>query len=223
MNSLTSRIRRDRFRVRLPWLVVIAVAASAVGGSHGAMAVEQAAYTVEEQDGDFEIRHYAARVVAETFVEGEFAAVGSEGFRRLAAYIGGRNRRKASISMTAPVTQEAESERIAMTAPVTQEASAGRFRITFVMPARYTLETLPEPLDERVVLREEAVHRMAVVRYGGTWSRARYQSQLERLRAWLEARDLEVEGEPIWARYNPPFVPWFLRRNEILLRLLPSS
>jgi hypothetical protein len=204
-------------------LVLAAVTATAGGGVGEAMAVEHAAYTVEERDGDFEVRRYAARVVAETFVEGDFEKVGSEGFRRLAAYIGGRNRSKASISMTAPVTQESDSERISMTAPVTQESTGSRFRITFVMPAQYTLETLPQPLDERVVLREEAAHRIAAVRYGGTWSRSRYQAQLERLRAWLDSRGLAAEGEPVWARYNPPFVPWFLRRNEILLRLAASQ
>jgi hypothetical protein len=146
--------------------------AIAVIGAHPAMAYEQPSYTVERAEGHFELRRYAPRVVAETLVEGEFEASGTEAFRRLAGYIGGANRGRASIAMTAPVTQESGSEKIKMTAPVTQEADGSRFRFTFTMPAEHTLETLPEPLDDRVLLRAEPPRRVAAVRYRGTWSRA---------------------------------------------------
>jgi hypothetical protein len=186
--------------------------------------VEQAAYTLEAKDGDFELRRYPPRVVAETYVEGEFDDVGNEGFRRLFAYIGGDNRTKSSIAMTAPVTQEETSETIAMTAPVTQEAVGGSYRITFVMPAQYTPETLPEPVDERVRLREEPERWIAAVRYGGTWQRSRYLAQEELLRQWVAERPLQPTGAPaVWARYDPPFMPWFLRHNEVLIAVEPPG
>jgi hypothetical protein len=182
--------------------------------------VEQAAYTVEVTEGDFELRRYPVRVVAETFVAGDFDDVGGEGFRRLVGYIRGRNRSRDSIAMTAPVGQEAASEKISMTAPVTQEALSGSYRITFVMPAGYTLASLPEPLDERVQLREEPARWMAAVRYGGTWRRSRYQEQRRRLEAWIAERGLSPSGTPaVWARYDPPFMPWFLRTNEVLVEV----
>ena len=119
-----------------------------------AMAIEKAKYQALESESDFELRRYEPSIVAETLVDGEFDGVANESFRRLVAYINGKNRRKASISMTAPVTQEAGSEKISMTAPVGQEKAGGSWRITFLMPSNYTMETLPEPLDERVVLKK---------------------------------------------------------------------
>ena len=104
-----------------------------------------------------------------------------------------------------------------MTAPVGQEARDGEWRITFVMPAKYTMDTLPRPLDERVVLRAEPGGLVAAIRYSGSWSRKRYLEQEAKLRSLLEERGLEATGEPVFARYNSPFALWFLRRNEVLI------
>ncbi len=192
------------------------------GGS--AMAIEKAKYRVVESEGDFELRSYDASIVAETLVEGDFDKVASEGFRRLVAYINGKNRKKQSIAMTAPVTQEARSEKISMTAPVGQERVGGSWRITFLMPSRYTLETLPEPLDERIALTEVPGRWMAVVRYSGTWSQKRYEEKRALLMGWIRRRGWSSLGSPVWARYDPPFMPWFLRRNEIQVAVEePSS
>jgi hypothetical protein len=181
------------------------------------MAIEEAKYTVIEKDGPFEVRQYGPQIVAETFVQGDFEKVGNEGFRRLYGYISGENRKKESISMTAPVSQEASSEKIAMTAPVGQERVGGTWRITFVMPSAYTMETLPEPLDSRVILREIPEQLMAAMRYSGTWGRERYEERKARLLEGIQDRGLRPTGEPVFARYNPPFMPWFLRRNEVLI------
>jgi effector-binding domain-containing protein len=152
-----------------------------------------------------------------TVVEGDFEKVGSEGFRRLADYINGNNRRRQSIAMTAPVGQESGSQKIAMTAPVGQQSSGDRWRITFMMPAEYSLERLPQPLDDRISLQPVPARRMAAVRYSGTWSRSGYEKNLANLLAWLQEQGLQPVGDPVWARYNPPFMPWFLRRNEVLI------
>ncbi len=182
-----------------------------------AMAIEKAKYTVLEKEDDFEIRQYEPQIVAETYVEGELEDVGDEGFRRLYGYISGDNTRKESISMTAPVGQEAKSEKIAMTAPVGQEKKDNRWRITFMMPAEYAMDTLPEPTDSRVKLVEDPGRLMAAVRYSGTWSVEGFEENKALLEDYIQKRGLTRAGEPIWARYDPPFMPWFLRRNEVLI------
>ena len=187
------------------------------------MATEKLAYRTIEQDAPFELRVIEPHLVAETFVEGEFESVGNEGFRRLVKYIGGANRTQASISMTAPVVQEPVPEKIAMTAPVAQEKVGDRYRITFLMPSQYTLETLPQPTDTRIRLRAEPARRVAAIRYTGVWSSSRYDDHERRLREWIQNRSLESVGEPVWARYDPPFMPWFLRRNEVLIEVRELS
>lgn len=204
-------------------LTTLLIVGGLLGALPRAMAIEEAPYTVVERDGDFELRRYEPFLVAETFVEGNFSDVGNEGFRRLAKYIGGDNRSKQAIAMTAPVSQEAASETVAMTAPVGQQRVDGRWRITFVMPAKYDMETVPVPLDSRIALRQEPARLVAAVRYSGSWRRSRYEQK----KAWLESelpmRSLMANGEAVFARYNPPFMPWFLRRNEVLIPVVRAD
>jgi hypothetical protein len=182
-----------------------------------ALAIEKAKFKILASDLDFEIRQYAPQIVAETLVEGDFEKVGNEGFRRLYDYISGNNRQKKSIAMTAPVTQQGKSETIAMTAPVTQEMAGRKWRITFMMPSEYALDDLPQPLDTRVTLRQVPVRYVAALKYSGTWSQSRYEEKKAVLENHIAKRGLNTVGEPIWARYDPPFMPWFLRRNEVLI------
>jgi hypothetical protein len=106
-----------------------------------------------------------------------------------------------------------------MTAPVSQQRARDKWAVSFTMPASYTLETLPVPDDPQIVLRQVPARRMAAVRYSGFWSEKNYLQNMSDLEAWMRERGLVAEGEPVWARYNPPFTPWFLRRNEILIPL----
>ena len=184
---------------------------------NSATAIEKAKYTVLEKEDDFELRQYEAQIVAETYVEGSLKDSGNDGFRRLFAYISGENKKKQSISMTAPVGQEDDSQKISMTAPVSQEKKDSQWRITFLMPAEYSLEMLPEPLDKRVKLTEEPGRLMAAVRYSGTWSEASYQKHKSLLEEYIQKRGWTKKGAAVWARYDPPFMPWFLRRNEVLI------
>ena len=197
--------------------VVLLLIGSFSLGAGEAMAIEESSYTVVEQVDDFELRMYEPSIVAETLVEGDFSEVGNEGFRRLAGYIFGKNRKQQDIDMTAPVSQESASEKIAMTAPVNQETVDGKWRITFTMPAEYTMETLPMPLDDRVILKREPGRLMAAIGYSGTWSRDRYQEKEASLRSLIGEHGLKVVGEPVFARYNAPYTLWFLRRNEVLI------
>jgi hypothetical protein len=180
-------------------------------------AVEEAAYTVVESHGELELRDYEDRILVETVVEGSFDEAGTRAFRRLFDYISGNNRSRAKIDMTAPVTQEAGSEKIDMTAPVTQEGVDGAWRIAFLLPSSYSWETAPEPTDERVSLRRVPARRMAAIRFSGRWGEPRFLEHEERLRTFIAAQGLEVSGETEYARYDPPFKPWFLRRNEVLI------
>ena len=197
-------------------LFILSFSALFLGARIG-MAIEEAKYNVLEREGDFELRQYQPHIVAEILVEGDFQEVGNEGFRRLYDYISGNNRKQQTIPMTAPVSQEASSEKIPMTAPVNQEQVGGKWRISFLMPSQYTLETLPGPLDPRVQLTKVPGLLMAALSYSGTWSRGRYEEKEKRLKEFIRQRGLKMEGEPVFARYNPPFMPWFLRRNEVLI------
>jgi len=181
-----------------------------------AMALEEARYTVIMKEESFELRQYEPHIVAETMVEGDFDEAGNEGFRRLFKYISGENQHKRSIAMTAPVSQDASPEKIAMTAPVSQERTGGHWRITFVMPSEYTMDTLPQPVDPKVVLTNVPARRMAVITYSGTWSRERYEKHKALLETFIQQRKWVPLGEPVLARYNSPFSLWFLRRNEEL-------
>ena len=179
------------------------------------MAVEEPRYHLVRAYEAFELRRYEPYLVAETVVSAAPDEAGNQGFRILAGYIFGQNKGARRIEMTAPVPRA--QSRIAMTAPVAQRPVAGKWAISFMMPGSHTLETLPEPVDPAVVLRQVPSRRVAAVRYSGFWSERRYQRNKAELDAWIKGQGLVIAGDPVWARYNPPFTPWFLRRNEILI------
>ncbi len=181
------------------------------------MGIEKLEYTVLEKDGSIEIRQYKPYRVAETLVEADFDKAGNIAFRRLFNYISGNNRTQKSIAMTAPVKQRPQSEKIAMTAPVTQQAAGGQYAVSFVMPAQYTMETLPEPIDPNVVIKEVTGFKAAAIRYSGTWSQKRYEAKKTTLEAFIKNRNLTATAEATFARYDPPFQLWFLRRNEVII------
>jgi hypothetical protein len=180
---------------------------------------EEPEYSVIKKEADIELRRYRQQLVAEATVEGDFKEAGNRGFRLLFDYISGKNKSRESIEMTAPVSQEARPEKIEMTVPVNQERTDGGWHITFFMPSKYTLENIPEPLDPSVRIKEVPSRLMAVLMYSGTWSQKRYESKRQELYRLLTAYDINPVGEPILARYNSPFTPWFLRRNEVVVEV----
>lgn len=169
--------------------------------------------------GEVEVRRYGETIVAATDVEGKREDALNEGFRRLAGYIFGKNQSREKIAMTAPVSAT-RSEKIAMTAPVSAvDLGEGAFRVTFAMPAGYTLETLPVPLDPRVTLEVVPGRDVAAIRFTG-WARSEaVEERTAALLGWASARGQEVEGAPVLAQYDPPFAMPLMRRNEILLTL----
>lgn len=207
-----------------PFLIKCLQVFLAIAPVGAAYAVEEPPFRVEARHGEVEIRAYGPVWVAETTVSGTFSEAGNKAFRPLFNFINGNNTRQEKIAMTAPVRQEpaAEGEKIAMTAPVTQRAAAdgeGRFVIGFVMPAQMTRETLPLPKDPQVTLREIAPRRVAALRYSGTWSAERYQQHEKALLEAVERAGLVPTGRIEFARYDPPIMPWFLRRNEVIVEV----
>ena len=184
-----------------------------------AMAIEEPKYTVESKTSEYEIRKYGPILVAETKIDSDFEKAGNQAFRILAGYIFGANKTKTKIAMTAPVNQEAVSEKIEMTAPVTQIKDKSGFVVQFTMPQKYTLDTLPVPDDSKVQLRELPGRRVAVYTYSGSWSESRYEEKLLSFKLELKKDNIKTMGEPSLARYNSPFQLWFLRRNEIWLQV----
>jgi hypothetical protein len=196
-------------------LAALAAALAIVAGN--AMAIEEPPYTVVKAYEDFEVRRYEPTIVAEVVVQAGLEDAGNQAFGILAGYIFGKNKGERKIAMTAPVSQT--PVKIAMTAPVSQSATPDGMVVQFTMPREWTMATLPEPLDSRVKLREVPGRTVAVIRYSGFWSEARYREHLERLEQALKREGIAWTGEPVWARYNPPMMPWFLRRNEIWLEV----
>ena len=185
--------------------------------------VETPDYRVVEGDGAFEIRDYPALVVAETTRSGERREALSAGFGPLARYIFAKERGGEKIAMTAPVTQQ-RPEKIAMTAPVTQSPTGdGDWSVRFIMPSGYSLDALPEPGTSDVRLLEVPARRRAAVGFSGSTTDAAIAEQEAALRAWMSARNLIPEGPAVYAYYNDPFTPGFLRRNEVIIDIATET
>ena len=199
-------------------LFVVLLIATMPLSSH---AIEEPSYEVVRQLDGVEVRQYAAYVVAQVLVSGPADKAGNEAFPILAGYIFGKNKGARKFDMTAPVTQAAAPVRLEMTAPVTQAAAAGGYVVQFVLPKGVTLASAPEPIDPRVQLQEVPSSRVAVIRYSGFWSQSNYDEHLGKLQAVLRAAQVGWIGEPMLSRYDAPFTPWFMRRNEVWLTVQP--
>ncbi len=182
--------------------------------------VEQARYTVVKKANGYEVRDYPAHIVAQTTVMGPYQDALNQGFRIIAGYIFGGNKQKQSIAMTAPVTeQKGVPQKIAMTAPVTATVAGDSHVISFVMPAQYSLETLPVPDDSRVSLVMVTDKKMAVLRFSWWRSDARIKQKEVELLAALAHDDVETAGDPSYAGYNAPWTPPWMTRNEVMIEI----
>lgn len=176
---------------------------------------DEPGYTVLlEQDG-VQIRQYPPVLLAETLVQADYKASGSIGFKRLAGYIFGNNIKRQNMPMTTPVYREAASEDISMTAPVLQQPQGGQWLMSFVMPAQYTLATLPEPIDKTITLREVPAKKVAVLRYSGSLDQEAITAHSQTLTAWLQAHHYTALSPARSAAFDPPWTIPMLRRNEI--------
>ena len=192
----------------------------AIGMIGTAMAVEEPKYTVLEKTPPFELRSYSPMILAEVQVEGDLDEASSQGFRLIAAYIFGQNQVSEKISMTAPVVVEEQAVKgasIAMTAPVSIESNAGKWTVSFVMPAEYSMESLPKPLNSKVKLRQIPAVKRAVIGFSGFYNENKVAERTVELEEWMKTKNLQAASIPKFARYNPPWTLPFMRRNEIMI------
>jgi len=213
-------INRKLIHLSLLFIVVLC------GGST-IMAIEKPKYKIIKKYDKIEIREYSPYLIAETEIDANFEEASNIAFRRLFKYISGENSSQSKIKMTAPVNQEKsekEGEKITMTSPVSQvEKEDGKFLISFVVPSKFTMNTVPQPLDKRVVIRQVPAKIIAAIKYSGNWSEEKYKIYETLLIEQLQKHNIVIIGNVNFARYNPPFMPSFLRRNEILIEVARSS
>lgn len=161
-------------------------------------------YKVENKHDGFEVRHYPQHLLAEVDVTGEFFEAGNRGFRPLIGYISGNNAGKTRVAMTAPVIQAAAGE---------------QYTVSFVLPEGMDAASAPIPTGAGVRTRVVPAGRVAARRFSGGADEARFAANAARLVAEASRAGLTIVGEPYFARYDPPWKPGFLRRNEALVRL----
>jgi hypothetical protein len=195
-------------------LVAIMLAGCSVFGGG---AVEETSYSVLERDGDVELRQYDNYAIARTFVASSYDEMGREAFGRLFDYISGDNTSGGDIAMTAPVLMAPTGEEIAMTSPMATQAEG--WWMAFVLPQGLDAASAPVPNDHRVEIIDIAGPRMASLSYSGLMDEESNTSNAERLRAWIDERELQASSGFQVAGYNPPWTIPFLRRNEILIEL----
>ncbi len=179
---------------------------------------EQQPYEVIRAEDGWELRRYPEHVVAETIVtDVDFEDAGNRAFRPLFGYISGANRVTQKIAMTAPVVQSSSSQKIAMTAPVVQSSGKDGYAVAFVLPAGMTEADAPEPTAPEVHIRTVPAQLVAATRFSGRWKEESWREHRAELLAAVRTAGLTVTGEPRFARFDPPYKPWFLRRNEVLV------
>ena len=179
---------------------------------------------VADRDG-WQLRHYPPHLVAEVEVSGDFGDAGNRAFGVLVSFISGNNVQRGKVSMTAPVLQESGPDNAATTrqGPAAQDLPLQRHRIAFVMPSTYSLATLPVPNDSRITIREMPAQDMAARTFSGRWTARSYREQLAALEQDVATAGMDVVGPPRYARFDPPWKPGFLRRNEVLLPVLLTA
>lgn len=176
----------------------------ALMAGQSAVALEEPEYEVIAETAGYEVRRYQPYDVAEVDVRGKSAD--SQGFRALAGYIFGDNEASEKMQMTAPVES--------------READDGNdITYAFVMESKYTLETLPNPNNERIRLRNKPSRVVAALRFSGRWTEANVAKHERQLLSALQADGITRLGKVELARYNSPFTPWFLRRNELMVAI----
>lgn len=180
--------------------------------------VETPNYEVISAQAGIEIRQYAPMIIAEVQMDGEREDAIGNGFRLLADYIFGNNQGLQDIAMTAPVQQQ-KNIKIAMTAPVQQQSISDIWRVSFVMPSEYSMETLPKPVNDRVAIKRVPSKQFIVVTFAGTNSNKNVTVHEEKLMRYVKANNLSVVGAPTYAFYNPPWTLPPMRRNEVMMEM----
>ena len=172
------------------------------------MATEEPKFSLLEKDQSFELRLYEPKIIAEVEVDGDMSAASRKGFRQIADFIFGNN-----------TAQSGKSEKISMTAPVGVQQSEKNWRVSFVMPSQYTLETLPKPNNPQILIKQLPAKQFALIRFSGLVDEEKMQAKSAELNQWITMKKLNPVGIPELARYNPPWTLPFLRRNELMVEV----
>lgn len=181
---------------------------------------ETPAYKILEKEDNKEIREYQPYIKASVTVSGSYDEAVDQAFKKLAGYIFGKNKKKKSITMTAPVLVKTESQPIPMTAPVFIHQSNGLLTMSFIMPAKFTLEDLPIPDDHDISFAPTEKELFAVIRFNGRISEKIHQKRQQELSQWLrQFKNYKENGTGVFAGYDPPWTIPFLRRNEVMIPL----
>ena len=184
---------------------------------------EQQRYDVVRTEAAFELRRYPEHMVAEVEVDGTFESAGSAAFRPLVGYIGGRNESSAGLAMTAPVIQRREEPTPHDIETTTELIGKGRYVVSFVLPDDVTADSAPQPVDELVTVRAVPEEYAAVVQFSGRWTSSSYRTRVDALVAAVAEAGLVATGPARFARFDPPWTPWFRRRNEVVLPVAAPS
>lgn len=226
--------------IRPKYALTLLLTGSLLLTSGAAMATPEPSYTLLEQLDDFELRNYAPKIIAQTTVSGDYDYASRNGFKILANYIFGNNsvsstedaKNSAKISMTAPVIMKPSdgvgdkknddkandtSAKISMTAPVSMQKSEGNWQVSFVMPEKYNMATIPKPNNPAVTLIEIPEVRYAVIKFSGLAGEKKVAEKTSELQQWMLTRKLSPIATPELARYNPPWTLPFMRRNEVMI------
>ena len=180
--------------------------------------VEKPDYKVIQSEQNIEIRQYEPMIIAEVEVDGKREDAIRDGFRLIADYIFGNNTVEQNISMTAPVQQK-ENQKIAMTSPVQQQLAGKSWQISFVMPSKYNMDSLPVPNNNRVRLKKILTKKFVVIEFSGTNSNENVTEHENQLMNYIEANQIKIIGSPKYAFYNAPWTLPFLRRNEVMIEI----
>jgi hypothetical protein len=201
-----------------------AAIAAAIFNPTAANAAQEPPHEIIASDGKIEVRQYEPQIVAEVTVTGDMRQAGNSGFYPLADFIFGNNTAKQSIEMTAPVTRTPASRKIEMTAPVTRtETTDGDWVVAFVMPKEWTMDTLPEPNNPDVTIREVPGEMIAAIQFNGAGRESAHKKKQVELEAWLSAHGYVATGPARYAGYNAPWVPAPFKRNEVMIPVKPAS
>ncbi|MGL5088483.1 MAG: SOUL family heme-binding protein [Cetobacterium sp.] len=177
---------------------------------------EEASYTVISAQKNIEIRQLEPSIIAEVSIFGDYNAATNIGFKKLAKYIFGENNTKDKIAMTAPVVQE-KNEKIAMTSPVIQEKQGDNWIMQFSMPKKYTIETLPIPIDSDILIKQIPEKKVAVLIYSGLLTESKINLKTAELQTWLSQNNYKEISSPRSSGYDPPWTIPFFRKNEITI------
>ncbi len=178
--------------------------------------VETVKYETLRKLNQVEIRSYPRIVIAKV---GNYE---NDSFGLLFRFISGENKAKEKVKMTAPVVSQEASQEIKMTSPVLSQFSDEGY-MAFVMPSEFSLQNAPEPLDNRVKIEELPARVVAVLRFSGSWSEKHYEAKTKELLDELAKVKIRTRGSVFTMLYNPPFIPGFLRRNEVAIEVEESQ